>query len=495
MALPRLAKARVSMPIVQRLAALAAVAAIPVAFQTDPDYWWHYVTGREVVTAGIPRTDDFSWTAGGEPWVAHEWLSEALIYLLSHFLGYWANLLVFGLIFAATFVLACRIAEQKGASPFVANVAMLPALVPMIWFVTVRPQVFSWFFFALFAYVIDSHITGKNGKLAWSLPLIMLAWVNLHLGFTIALLPLSAWIGVVILRLLRGQRVPSDVAVIVACCCITTLLNPHGYHLLEYPLRYWHDREATSFIGEWHRPDPLRPLHWPIFIAIVLTLVPLTSRFRPAPFFTAMSLMVVALNLIAIRNTPFVAIMLPIVLGPAITQYEPFRPLAQLRSKTRVPFGVAAAAVVCAIAATAAIGGSRTGALALREASSYRYPKGGAEFIDQNLEGERIFNDYGWGGYLIFELYPQTRVFIDGRSDLYRTRRIETYLTIVRVNDGWDTELDSLGIKAIIIPRDSRLARALRTRGSSWREAYVGSLESVFTRNSPTSPAADRNSK
>src|SRR5438128_416163 len=48
---------------------------------TDPDYWWHYKTGEYIVmTHSIPHHDFFTSTADGRPWVAHEWLSEALIY-------------------------------------------------------------------------------------------------------------------------------------------------------------------------------------------------------------------------------------------------------------------------------------------------------------------------------------------------------------------------------------------------------------------------------
>jgi hypothetical protein len=43
----------------------------------DPDLWWHLRTGQWIMETGhIPRSDPFSFTRAGSPWVSHEWLSE-----------------------------------------------------------------------------------------------------------------------------------------------------------------------------------------------------------------------------------------------------------------------------------------------------------------------------------------------------------------------------------------------------------------------------------
>ncbi len=56
---------------------------------SDPDFWWHLRTGEYIVqTATVPRADVFSGTVAGRPWVAHEWLSEVIIYALYVLGGY-----------------------------------------------------------------------------------------------------------------------------------------------------------------------------------------------------------------------------------------------------------------------------------------------------------------------------------------------------------------------------------------------------------------------
>jgi hypothetical protein len=55
---------------------------------TDPDYWWHARTGQLIATRGsIPTTNPYSYTATGQQWVAHEWLTELIFALVQHQFG------------------------------------------------------------------------------------------------------------------------------------------------------------------------------------------------------------------------------------------------------------------------------------------------------------------------------------------------------------------------------------------------------------------------
>src|SRR5260370_5285844 len=60
----------------------------------DPDLWWHVKVGQIIWnTHQIPQTDQFSFTAQGHPWIAHEWLSQVVLYLTWRTGGYSALLL------------------------------------------------------------------------------------------------------------------------------------------------------------------------------------------------------------------------------------------------------------------------------------------------------------------------------------------------------------------------------------------------------------------
>jgi hypothetical protein len=45
------------------------------------DFWWHLKMGEVIATTrSIPRTDIFSFTAAGHPFVAQNWLAELIFY-------------------------------------------------------------------------------------------------------------------------------------------------------------------------------------------------------------------------------------------------------------------------------------------------------------------------------------------------------------------------------------------------------------------------------
>ena len=62
---------------------------------TDPDVGWHIKTGEWMVHHhAVPHADIFSFTRAGTPWIAHEWLSELLIYARERIPWVQANLIL-----------------------------------------------------------------------------------------------------------------------------------------------------------------------------------------------------------------------------------------------------------------------------------------------------------------------------------------------------------------------------------------------------------------
>src|SRR5262249_9730021 len=89
---------------------------------TDIDYWWHLRAGELIARTGaVPTTDPFSYTASGQPWVAHEWLWELGVYWLTQLGGFRLVLLTSALMVASTYVLLYRLIRQLGANQLVAG--------------------------------------------------------------------------------------------------------------------------------------------------------------------------------------------------------------------------------------------------------------------------------------------------------------------------------------------------------------------------------------
>jgi hypothetical protein len=109
------------------------------------------------------------------------------------------------------------------------------------------------------------------------------------------------------------------------------------------------------------------------------------------------------------------------------------------------------------------------------------YPVEGADFVRQRYPEARMFNSYVWGGYLINALYPQQRVFIDGRPDMYGDELVEDYVKVVTIRSDWQDILDRYGVDLVIIEKESALDTVLR-QSPTWHSAFVGDVEEVFVR-------------
>ena len=108
-------------------------------------------------------------------------------------------------------------------------------------------------------------------------------------------------------------------------------------------------------------------------------------------------------------------------------------------------------------------------------------PDAAVDFIETEQPVGPLFNSYNWGGYLIFRLWPDYLVYIDGRTDLYGDAFIRRYLGVMLADDGWQQVLDDDGINLILIENNSVLDKFLRT-GSDWRELYRDEMAVIFAR-------------
>jgi len=458
----------------------AGLVSYPFVRGTDPDLWWHLRTGDLIFHAGIPRHDPFSWTAAGRPWVAHEWLSELLIYCVGSALGYWANVLLFGAIVIAALLLMYRLGRAGGAGTRPLVLLMYLSVATLGLFVTVRPQEFTWLLFAVFVCILQRHYTGERAPL-WALPPLMALWANLHLGFVYGLLLVAVWLAALALERLRGRaadlRQPAAVA---AACLLASMLNPDGPALLWYPARYLFDHRVTAYIGEWQHPNPLYPLHWPIFLTDLLLALALVSRSRPKPFLWALTAVMIALSLQAGRNAPFAALLLVPVAGGALSgRWQ--AATRQRDSRQRLPAVAAALLLVAVAALTLQVGYRRSGAISFARPSEYQYPSAEAAYVKTHLASKRLFNGYGDGGYLIYVLYPAMKVGIDGRSDFYGGPIMGDYATIYRTRPGWEDVFARYDPEVVLVAKAAPIAKALRA-DSRWREDFTGERDSVFVR-------------
>ena len=467
---------------VQVLMLGAVLTSLPWVRTVDNDYWYHVRTGRLIVESGIPGRDPYSWTAIGKPWVPHEWLAEMAMYAAQSVLGFAGVVMLLMPLVLLALLIPFAAARRRGVGTRPLVALQLLAVLAFASFEPIRPQAFSWLFFSVFVAVLLDHQEGRPA-MVWALPPIMLIWVNVHLGFYFGFLVLMCWFLGSAWDRLRGRQSPLVLATLVSVASLAAaFVNPSGPEILAYPLRFAIQSPAgTAVVTEFQHPSLTQPAQWPIFIIVALLLAALASPQRPRAWLSILTLVVIALGFRSVRHMQFATLLLLPVCGPALAARWDWASSAR-DSAVRVPALVAGALVGVAFLIAGFLTLQNTGGgVSLYEPNAKGYPAGGAEYVRQNYPDARMFNDFNSSHFLIYTLYPDQRVFIDGRFDFYGNELMSDYLKVHAAEPGWQEVLNDYGVEVVLVTRDLPVARAL-ARETAWQLVFDGSNDVVYAR-------------
>jgi hypothetical protein len=113
--------------------------------------------------------------------------------------------------------------------------------------------------------------------------------------------------------------------------------------------------------------------------------------------------------------------------------------------------------------------------------SEQTLPIQAADWLESHPQKGNMFNDFNWGGYLLFKLWPENKVFIDSQSDFYGEELTRQYAAILGGEGNWDKTLSQYDVTWIIVPSKSGLAEAARL-SANWQINYQDPLAVIFVR-------------
>jgi hypothetical protein len=475
---------------------------------TDPDLWWHLRTGQWIVENGhVPHSDPFSFTRAGHAWVAHEWLSDVMFYELWKHAGSPALIVYSAMITTAGFLLLYLRCLLSGArAHWAAAATALGALAAApSW--GVRPQMFTFALASLLLWVLEAGET-RPKLLLWIPPLFLL-WLNLHAGFALGPALLSAYAVGLIVETAVGstpwqQTRPllRRVLLLLLACVALVPLNPSGAQLYRYPFDTLRSSAMRSLIGEWHSPDFHQSLYHPFLLLWLLLLIALArSRSRPKGRVLVPLILLSFAALDAVRHIPiFVLLAIPVIAAalPAVSQVSKMepksaRPSAPVSLRLQPFFN---AAVIILIAVLAVVKWVNLASNQdVREAD--RFPQKAVQFLRTTApipgkSSSNLFVYYDWGGYAIWKLYPEYRVFADGRADLYSDDLHggsddllhQSIKTVVELRTGWRDVLDRWKVEVVLVPTSCAVVQALLL-DPNWHAEFTDSKSIVLLRTHP----------
>lgn len=484
---------------------------------TEFDLGWLLATGRWIVEHHqIPSMDVFSYTAQGQPWVYPA--GSALLLYLVYLIGGAALISWCGAAMTAL-TTALLLRRQSLVSALLAVVA-----VPLI-AIRTRPRadMFTVVLFAACFTLLWGHYQTGRGRL-WLLPVIMVAWVNLHLGFVAGLLLAAAYVLVEVLEVVRpGRRRAAvqrlrDAGPWLVATYGATLMNPWGWEIYRAVLRQQEGMAAQlQRIPEWGAAS----LNW----TIISTSLSLRA---PGGSFILMLLVAAGTVLVAVSRKEFGAAVL--VTGAAAIAVEHIRfealfaVVAVVVGSTVLKTGLTAvpkrfataglgpvafrtAATSCAALFIIALSCLRSvdlvsdrSYLASSDLGSFGtgwswwFPERAAAFLErENIPGQ-IFNTYNEGGYFIWQLGSKYSDYVDGRAIPFGPRVVERndrLLVTPPDSPEWQQEAERYNINAILVPlgryNGLHLFPVLRQFCASevWPPVYLDEVSAIFLRRTP----------
>jgi hypothetical protein len=482
------------------LALLAAAATILLGFFlcftpiAVHDLWWQMKTGEVIARTGrIPHHDLFGWPTAGGPWVVHEWLMDLLLFLAYTRLPHWALVVYKAGMGAVILALILCHAARRAGSLWIASAATLAAALGIRWFADIRPQMITFAGIAALLSLLDLYRRGRAARLPVLLPAVFLLWANLHGGVAVGAGILLLWLLAEGLedwfrRRPAGRLRPLLLGTVAALAAGT--VNPSGYHIFLYPLRVLGQPHVMDFIREWFSPNfhessmlPFEILLLGGFCALAL------SRERNLSDVLLMAA-TAHLALVSVRSTPFFVITAAPVVAGAVGELA--RRLRERLSWERWPSGFrrgAAGAALLALGGAAAWEAPRAPPAQWfgRVAVLSSFPERAADQLAAGFAPGRMYNDYSWGGYLIWRLWPGRQVFIDGRAEVYYESSFEDVRELQYAAPGWDGILARWRVETVVTARQGNLAREL-DRSPRWQQVYSDSLASIYRPRARSEP-------
>lgn len=450
----------------------------------DPDLFWHLRTGQLILETGsIPTNDPFSYTIPHRPWTTHEWLSEVILYAIYSLSGQEGLILFFAGIITVAFGLIYWLSPGK---PYIAGLVTLLATLASAIAWGVRPQMFSLLLTAIILAALEGYRQGKERTL-WLIPPLMVLWVNLHGGYLLGLALLGIYLGgAVISRWLQKESGPiRPLALAFVASLVATLFSPHGPAILVYPWITLTSPTMQSYIIEWQSPDFHQNQFLP-FALLILLCIPSLAFSQKRPTATEL-LLLLAFGYASLRSARHIPLF-ALVAGPIISRHlEHFARskgwttlFSTTANRTRPGFALLnwITLLIVILGATLKINTSLTNNAA---AQSKFFPVAAVDWMQSEGISGRIYNLYEWGGYLIWRLYPQQQVYIDGRADVYGDAFIEEYLDAYRMREGWLEPLQKYGVDLVLLDRVSPLANHLQA-DAAWERVYADDLAVILVK-------------
>ncbi len=380
----------------------------------DPDLWGHIKFGGDILAAGgIPPTESFSYTAFGNAWINHEWLTEVLFFLI-YDLTDSTGLLLFKSLLGLLIVhllSAHYFARSANHTVYLAIfLLVIPVMAPG--FMT-RPHLMTFLFLTVLVLILQKFADGNHRIILWT-PLVFLLWANSHGGVVAGLGIFGLVAGVEAIRCFYSGETKGKLLIqYFALSCVAVFINPYGYKLWEF---FYHSLGQARAITEWG-PVPLADLSFlPLKILVLLFVITFALPTRKRIWEILIITVAIVYGFKHQRHTVLTVILMTPYLTLQFAQWAKGWDVKTLYDRLSGHFQTVTNIVLGIFLVVQAMF-----LLNKYGVHDYRvvitptmYPTYAAQFMTANHLNGNILVPFDWGEYIIWK-FPASKVSIDGR--------------------------------------------------------------------------------
>jgi len=446
----------------------------------DPDIWWHLHNADYLVHHhSLPRSDMYSFTVSGYPWMNHEWLAELPYYFAWRALGLSGidavAVGILSLIFLGVLFLSYRECGNYKAAVLASSYTVFLGTVSF------GPRTILFGYACLVVLLIILQRFRQKGQASlWLIPPLFCLWVNTHGSWFIGMIIFSIIFAGGMARLNWGlidseawtasQR--KSLLLAWGASVVALFVNPFGARLVFYPLDLaFRQKLNIEHVHEWVSVDfhDARGK----FVIVLLIILLVSSLLRPRRW-TLSELVVILFVVYSGLTYVRFLFLLGIVIAPVLAKVLDFVPPYRRDLDTPV---LNTLAILVMIAGIAYYWPRQA---QLQRSVDDQYPLQAVSYLQTHPPSGPIVNYYLWGGYLNWK-DPNLKVFIDGRADIFEYSGVfQDYLSLLGI-EASELILDKYKARYVLFPRHEPLTYFME-HDPKWKTVYSDQLSVLLER-------------
>lgn len=455
------------------------------AIDYDFDLWARLIAGMGFVQTGHVLKHDFLSYTPTHTWFDHEWGSSVIFYLTQRFFPYAGIIVLQAILIFLIFLVITKIVKLRGVKTthaynflfyYFAFISMSQALNNPI-----RCQLFSFLFFTIFLYILERARQGNN-KLLWFTPFIMIIWNNLHGGCI-------SGIGLILIyvigELLNRKPIKKYIYALIGTIIVLPL-NPWGFEYLKFLIsaNSMARPTITEWMGAFSKYYVFKCMKFKIFTLILLITeisIIVKQLIEKNFYFDKTKYLVVAITLfLAIQHIKLIPFA---VISMTCFFYDDF--YTTFNSLTKNIFNriaTAKDAIIYSLILIFAFANINS-KISKPLLSWYKYPVRAIEFIKiNNLKGN-LLTDFGYGSYASYKLYPNNKIFMDGRyEEVYYDFMMPYLVNFHVVKNNWYKLLELFPTDVMILEKRYPVCKSLKTK-KEWKQVFEDNKYVVFVKS------------